>query len=448
MRRWISQAFLLILIFSFQNLFPSSKAKISIIHFVDNTGSKNFTWLKESLADAIDKAMDRTFIYERPNIKKNQKLAERLIPNSQDFYSKQNLSNYCQKAKVDYLIYGSYVLDKSSDEIKIYSGVFSLEEGDIISYIESKIPPDSKMFQKVDNVANTFVESIKEFIEDSEKTSEKQLVIKKDKKDAEQILVSKPGRGTFALFPLNQVQFWMDAGGYVASGETPWLGNTFGIIAENTSNSTGVGSGGGFRLSFNLRYKLLGIQLSTTWSDYYDMEEYERSDGKTVTLPGEGSITSSNLKVGMIFGTRPGWQSSFHVFTGLNLKSASYTLIEKVGVLEPGERSFTNFSPILGIQDITLYPVNSDIALGHVLGFVIGWNFPGEIDIPDGSLSLSSGRGATLQIELGMHLALRQFYFQTVLRLDMTAGQGDNSGTSYVYTQGLGGIYLSIGTYL
>jgi hypothetical protein len=156
------------------------KARVAIIKFLNNTKSNNYDWLSESLPDAVDASMKKTFIYVRPNKKGLQNLAANLLGNIEDLWSEDSLKNYINQAKVDYVIYGSFILNKKTGKIKVYSGVYYGKDNKIIRKVKSEIPTNTTLFAKVNDVASEFVKSIREYVSKSKTVTDGTLKIKSD----------------------------------------------------------------------------------------------------------------------------------------------------------------------------------------------------------------------------------------------------------------------------
>ena len=125
------------------------------------------------------------------------------------------------------------------------------------------------------------------------------------------IAIFTSGISARKIFHKNKAQIWGDASGFVAGGDVPWHGNSFGVVNNSGDNKVGSGPGGGFRVRVSGYYKLFGIQLSETWGSLSNLTEY-KGDGRI--QKGEGSMNSFDTKVGLMpFTGDPGDQSYLFV---------------------------------------------------------------------------------------------------------------------------------------
>lgn len=65
---------------------------MAILHFSNKTGSAHYDWLSESLSGAVNKSLEKAFIYDRPNVPRNQKSADKIFKTKK--FSDAKLSRY------------------------------------------------------------------------------------------------------------------------------------------------------------------------------------------------------------------------------------------------------------------------------------------------------------------------------------------------------------------
>jgi len=152
--------------------------KIAILKFINQTHSRNYNYIKNSLSSPIYNKMSQNFYLVRPNIKKIQKYADKMLSHSKRF-KKKKLKKFAKLAKVDFIIFGYYTKMKRSkkyrkvDRLKITAGIYSVEDNKIIVLLKTKIFTNSTMFISIDNLSKNFVIAIRNYILKQEKKTNK-----------------------------------------------------------------------------------------------------------------------------------------------------------------------------------------------------------------------------------------------------------------------------------
>jgi hypothetical protein len=263
------------------------------------------------------------------------------------------------------------------------------------------------------------------------------------------IFIFTSGLNARKVFDKNKLQIWADGGGFFSASDVGWHGNTFGIVDKAGDNKIGSGPGGGLKASISGRFLFLGVQLSETWGTLSDLTEYDGAK----TQKGDGYLNSFDTKVGLMFTGKPGDQSVLFVFAGFNHRTGSFEqtndFISKTGQknLKRGERAFSAFSPIIGIQDVTLFKIDNVLSIGHVIGFSVGWSFPSEITVPGKKINLTSALTMNIQFEFGFRMAIERFYLQPTFKMDLHGGETKKKNDTYIIAQGISGFFITAGYY-
>ena len=168
------------------------QARLAVLHFLNETKSKNYEYLKESISEAIVSSMRKNFYFEMPNAQRNQELANILLKSSKSFNAKE-LKGLCSTADVDYAMYGNFVLLKNGD-IKMESGIYSVADERIIARNSKTIETNSSMFDNTNVAALGFVLTIREYIQDQKKAKDekRRLQLKPEEPKVEKVVQADP----------------------------------------------------------------------------------------------------------------------------------------------------------------------------------------------------------------------------------------------------------------
>lgn len=159
-------------------------ARIAIFHLVNETNQKDLDFLSGSIAEAIVKNMEESLYFEIPNREENQILANKVLNSSKNF-RRSRLEDVCTIAEIEYAIYGNIKKDRNGN-IKIFSGVYSKNNNKIIAKNKQIIQSNSRMFDDIDKLSATLVDSIVSYIASQSKREEKakrELIIKNPQRD-------------------------------------------------------------------------------------------------------------------------------------------------------------------------------------------------------------------------------------------------------------------------
>ncbi len=134
-------------------------ARVGILRFTDLTGTKNFGYMPNSLADAIDTSLQRKFEYNRVDPKKLEEIAakQRASPNSFTFAEVKATAKASQS---DLLIFGYFTFDKQKNEIFIQTDIYVEAANKVINLPAVRNTVDDSIFTAVDRVAQNIVEAM------------------------------------------------------------------------------------------------------------------------------------------------------------------------------------------------------------------------------------------------------------------------------------------------
>jgi len=122
------------------------RAKVAIINFINETGSKNYAYLKTSLSGAVYSSMKENFRFHRSGKERTQHLANQM------FKSKANLNTiklrkFVRKINADFVAFG-YFTKANKGKITITARLYAKKANRIITSQSIKAKTDTK-FSKV-----------------------------------------------------------------------------------------------------------------------------------------------------------------------------------------------------------------------------------------------------------------------------------------------------------
>jgi len=123
-------------------------AFVSIVPFVNNTNDINYNWMSTSLADAVDKSMEKRFKFEKSN-----KTPENSI-------NKNNVSDYAEKSSSDIVIFGKYTFEEGKESISIQTQIYYKSQNKIVDEVSESAPVDSSLFTSTDKMAEKITQTI------------------------------------------------------------------------------------------------------------------------------------------------------------------------------------------------------------------------------------------------------------------------------------------------
>jgi hypothetical protein len=131
-------------------------ARVTILNFEDKTGAKNFGYMPDSLANAIDSSLQKRFLYERDEPKAAAARATELRKKRGSFGADES-AEYCRISNTDILIFGSFSYDEQAHEIVIETSISlgTVDRFRILPPVRNRV--DNTIFSAVDKVADTIV---------------------------------------------------------------------------------------------------------------------------------------------------------------------------------------------------------------------------------------------------------------------------------------------------
>lgn len=166
-------------------------AKVSILNYEDKTGTKDFEYMPGSLTDAIDKALQKRFLYTREAPEKSEKVAKDIKTKAKKF-GPEEAEEYCKKTGTDILVLGSFTFDKDTNEIVISTQISLGAKDKFRTLAEKRNPVDNTIFQAVEHVADTIIlEMTKIAVEQQEKAKAAGKVEEPDPKKNKKLKLEK-----------------------------------------------------------------------------------------------------------------------------------------------------------------------------------------------------------------------------------------------------------------
>lgn len=137
-----------------------AQARIATLRFANETKeqAKDYDWLADTLPEALETALDKRFVFEKPDRVKTQETYI-LLGNSQK-PDQQILKKFCERADLDMAIYGTYVFDEKSQKIKVQAEIFHAEKSAIIGKLTMESPVDTEIFANVNDLSERAVKSV------------------------------------------------------------------------------------------------------------------------------------------------------------------------------------------------------------------------------------------------------------------------------------------------
>jgi len=170
-------------------------ARVSLLPYSDMTESKDFDWMPDSLAAAIDSSMHEKFEYEKVAQKFLEKESGKLIVKHM-IIPLANIKKIVKQTKSDIIVYGHFTYDKQKKVVKIYTGIYLSYASKNISLAPITNKVDNTIFKATDRVAGDIVEKIKKIALKLQAQEEKRQNKKIDKSGQKtKILKAKENQG-------------------------------------------------------------------------------------------------------------------------------------------------------------------------------------------------------------------------------------------------------------
>lgn len=144
-------------------------ARVAILEFSDQTGSKDYQYLSSSIALGVDKSMKERFDYNPiPADTAKQRTANML---SDRPLSKDNARQVASAAEADVVIGGTYTLASGGNKMHIRVSIYLTSTDQYIELPEFTNPVDGTIFQAIDKVAEKIIAKIKEIASRQQSTT-------------------------------------------------------------------------------------------------------------------------------------------------------------------------------------------------------------------------------------------------------------------------------------
>lgn len=130
-------------------------ARVAILTFEDNTGTRNYGYLPQSLTEAMDKSLQGKFEYLREDPTKSE--AARQSFAVKGLYDAEQAADFCRAHGFDIVIYGSFTLDRKTREIVVTTYVSLGKKDKFRRLKERKNPTDATIFSLAEKVADDIV---------------------------------------------------------------------------------------------------------------------------------------------------------------------------------------------------------------------------------------------------------------------------------------------------
>lgn len=131
-----------------------SLARLAILMYEDETGTKNFGYMPGSLTEAIDKSLQKKFEYVREEPADSE--GNRRAIRATGMFDPKDAAVYCSKNNVQILIFGKFSFDAPSKQL-IVTTYISLGTDKFRTLKERRNAADATIFSLADRVADDIV---------------------------------------------------------------------------------------------------------------------------------------------------------------------------------------------------------------------------------------------------------------------------------------------------
>lgn len=131
-----------------------SLARLGILMYEDETGTKNFGYMPGSLTEAIDKSLQKKFEYVREEPADSE--GNRRAIRATGLFEPKDAAVYCSKNNVQILIFGKFSFDAASKQL-IVTTYISLGTDKFRTLKERRNAADATIFSLADRVADDIV---------------------------------------------------------------------------------------------------------------------------------------------------------------------------------------------------------------------------------------------------------------------------------------------------
>ncbi len=137
-------------------------ARIAIMNFTNATQSQNYEWVEKSLPDAINESMRERFEFTRQDAGQVNAIATQYQQVAGEYTSKDSLK-IAKESKSDMLIYGSFRLNETGDQLIIQAIIYNAAGKRVIGIVQDASSVDTKLFQAISRIAAGIVDKIYTF---------------------------------------------------------------------------------------------------------------------------------------------------------------------------------------------------------------------------------------------------------------------------------------------
>lgn len=137
-------------------------ARVAILPFSDNTGQKNYGWIKTSLPDAIFDSMKSHFEFERADTSAVEKSMARSVAGESKL-SVKAVDYMAGAYNFDIVIYGDYNYDVKTNLAQISAEIYHREGHRVIGKVVEFTKLDSNAFATIDTISQKIIAHIYRF---------------------------------------------------------------------------------------------------------------------------------------------------------------------------------------------------------------------------------------------------------------------------------------------
>ncbi len=149
-----------------------SLARVAILTYEDETGTRNFGYMPNSLTEAIDKSLQKKFEYMREEPKKSE--AARKLIKAKGALTAKEAALYCLQNDVQILVFGRFTYDAANKQIVVATSISLGSEEKFRTLNERRNPTDATIFSLADKVADDIVGEMTAIAKEQQGTEAKQ----------------------------------------------------------------------------------------------------------------------------------------------------------------------------------------------------------------------------------------------------------------------------------
>lgn len=161
-------------------------ARVSIVEYSDNTGTRNFGYMPNSLTEAIDKSLQLRFEYLRESPAKTEIAMKNFRATTRELNA-ETAAAFCKQNGTDILIFGSFAYDPGSRNLTVKTSI-SLGAADRFRVLpERHNPVNATIFRLADHVADDIVQALTEIAREQAAAGENQKAVQGEKIELKKI---------------------------------------------------------------------------------------------------------------------------------------------------------------------------------------------------------------------------------------------------------------------